>query len=273
VTEGGGLPGAVRARALDVAANVVAARGQGARPEAFRRQSREAHEAVLQVARQQGTRQEIATVLASLVDTCFWLEDLEATWRYGLEARQLMEALGDSVALVRVLEILAGIPLRRRDLPAARKLLEERLAICRRLGNPALLVHSLGGMGHIERDEGNYGRARAYYQESTVLRQRLGDKFALAQSLEDLALLAGRQHQTERAIRLLGAQEAFCETLDSVPALCDAAGDLATIAEGRATLGEARFAALWAEGRALSLEEAVTYALEDPDASLPPCLG
>jgi hypothetical protein len=36
-----------------------------------------------------------------------------------------------------------------------------------------------------------------------------------------------------------------------------------TVAEGRATLGDAAFAAVWAEGRAMALEQAVEYALGD----------
>jgi hypothetical protein len=38
-----------------------------------------------------------------------------------------------------------------------------------------------------------------------------------------------------------------------------------TVAEGRATLGEAAFAAAWTEGRAMSLDQAVAYALEETD--------
>ena len=37
--------------------------------------------------------------------------------------------------------------------------------------------------------------------------------------------------------------------------------DERTVAEGRTGLGEAAFAAAWAEGRAMSLEEALAYAL------------
>jgi hypothetical protein len=84
---------------------------------------------------------------------------------------------------------------------------------------------------------------------------------ALAQSLEDFAVLAGREQQAERAIRLLGAAEAFCETLEARPPV---AGDIEyerTVSEARAALGEAAFAAAWAEGRAMSLDAAVVYAM------------
>lgn len=81
-----------------------------------------------------------------------------------------MEELGDLVRLACTLEVIAGLSLRRGDPRTARSLLEERLAICRRLGKAPLLVHALGGMGHLERGEGNYARARSFYAESLVLR-------------------------------------------------------------------------------------------------------
>src|SRR5207247_3078348 len=131
-----------------------------------------------------------------------------------------------------------------------------------KLGDSDLLVHALGAMGHLERDEGDYPRARALYKESLRLRRELGSRFALAQSLEDLAALAGREQQAERAVRLLGAGEAFCETLGVRPPVAIPAEYERAMAEGRASLGEAAFATAWAEGRAMSLERAVEYALE-----------
>jgi hypothetical protein len=122
-------------------------------------------------------------------------------------------------------------------------------------------------MGHLLRDEGDYAGARALYQESLLLRRELGDLFSLAQSLEDLAVLAGKQGQWERVIRLLGAEEALCETFGTWPSVAINWSDGAleyerTVAGGRAALGEEGFAASWAEGRTLTLDQAIDYALE-----------
>jgi hypothetical protein len=119
-------------------------------------------------------------------------------------------------------------------------------------------------MGHLERDEGNYDRARALYQESLILRRQVGHQVALAQSLEDFAVLAGREQRAARAVRLLGAGEAFCGTIGARPPVAGSTDYERTVSEGRAALGEAAFAAAWAEGRALSLDAAVEYALGDP---------
>jgi predicted ATPase/DNA-binding SARP family transcriptional activator len=268
MADGADLPAAMRAPALASAANIASIQGARSRAEALRQQSRHVNETALQAIREEGNRQKIAGTLLSLVATCFWLGDLDAAWTYGLEARQLMEELGDLVGLAAVLEVITGLPLRRGDFRTARTLLEERLTICRKLGRSTLLIHALGGMGHLERDEGNYARARAFYQESLVLRRELGVQFAVAQSLEDLAALAGMEQQFERAIRLLGAQDSCCETLGARPPVADAANYERTLAEGRVTLGEAAFAAAWATGRSMSLEQAVDFAMgETPPSS------
>ena len=189
--------------------------------------------------------------------TMIWTLPGVCAWR----REQLFEELGDPIGLAGTLEWLAAIALLRGDLQAARPLLEERLALCRKSGGSGRLIHALGGLGHLERDEGNYARARALYRESLLLRQELGHQIAVAQSLEDFAVLARRERHAERAVRLLGAEEAFCETLGARPPVAVRTEYERTVAEGRAALGEAAFAAAWAEGRAMALDQALEYAL------------
>jgi hypothetical protein len=76
-------------------------------------------------------------------------------------------------------------------------LLKGRLAVCRALGDSDVLFHALGGMGHLARDEGDYAHARSVYAESLLLRRRSGHQITMAPSLEDFAVLAGRERQPE----------------------------------------------------------------------------
>src|SRR5262249_53244124 len=111
--------------------------------------------------------------------------------------------------------------------------------------------------------EGNYARARAYYQESLRVRRELGYLLQQAQALEDLASVAIRQGEAEQAVRLLGAAEAVGKTLGIHPPLAEAREYEQIVAQSRAALGEAAFAAARATGRAMSLDEAVRVALEE----------
>jgi predicted ATPase/DNA-binding SARP family transcriptional activator len=261
LARGGQLPAGLRASALIRATHLAYVQGDRDRSITFLKAARRESQEALALARREGDRAAVARALLSLAEATAKEGDLDAAWSLCVEARPLFEELGEPVGLAGTLEWLASIASQRGDRRAARPLLEERLATCRVLGESELLIHALGGMGHLERDEGDYARARALYQESLLLRRKLGHQLALAQSLEDLAALAGRQRQWERAVRLLGAAEAFCEALGARPPVAVVLEYERTVAEARAALGEAAFAAAWAEGRTLSLEEAMADAL------------
>jgi hypothetical protein len=94
-----------------------------------------------------------------------------------------------------------------------------------------------------------------------LLCREWGYPYPLVQSLEDLAAVAGKK-QLEQLVRLLGAAESVCATLGFCPPRSDPEEYAETVAKGRAVLSDTAFSALWAEGRAISLEQAVEYALE-----------
>ena len=71
------------------------------------------------------------------------------------------------------------------------------------------------------------------------------------------------QGQALRATRLCGTAEVVLEATGAKLGHPDQAEYEQTIAMARGTLSEALFAAAWAEGRAMSVEQAITYALED----------
>jgi hypothetical protein len=85
----------------------------------------------------------------------------------------------------------------------------------------------------------------------------------IAQSLDGLAMVAAALGQPERAVRLAGAS-AILSDLTMQPAYPIDRADLSrTLALARQTLGETGAAAASAEGRAMTLEQAIEYALTD----------
>jgi predicted ATPase/DNA-binding SARP family transcriptional activator len=254
-------PAPLRARAFLRAADLAQSRGRPESAMSYLQSARQGYEEILTLARKEGDRSGAAGAILAIATAMYAMGDLGAAWSCGMEARQHMAELGDRIGLAHSVRVLSDVALARGEFRVARSLLEERLVLSRELGDSGLLIHVLGRMGHLMRDEGDYARAHSLYQESLVLRRELGDRIALAQSLEDLAALAGRERQAERSIRLLGAAEAFCETLGARPPVAVPEEYERTVAEGRAALGEAAFAAAWAEGRAMSIEQAIEYAL------------
>jgi ATP/maltotriose-dependent transcriptional regulator MalT len=139
------------------------------------------------------------------------------------------------------------------DLAAAERLLEEALARTRQEGHrygPALVQ---SGMATIALKRGEPERAAVLWRERLGLRW---DVWGLRLCLEGLADVAVACGEHAGAARLLAAAEAERERLGAalVPGLRPQ--HEATLAATRAALGEAAFAAAWAEGRRLSSEEA-----------------
>jgi DNA-binding CsgD family transcriptional regulator len=94
------------------------------------------------------------------------------------------------------------------------------------------------------------------------LSQRLNMMRLLASNLNVSAALAGAQEQAERSARLWGAAETLRERIGIVFSPFERSYFEPYISAAQGRLDEASWDAAWAEGRALTLEQAVEYALE-----------
>lgn len=150
------------------------------------------------------------------------------------------------------------------DSKSARGLFEEALAAARELPRGFVQVSwSLRCLAELERREGNIAEAAALHRENlTVVGQR--NRHFVIESLEGLAGVATSLGQHERAARLFGAAEVARETWRNPLRPSQLRGHDRDVAAARPGLGEEAFRAAWAEGRAMPLEEAANFALEDP---------
>jgi predicted ATPase/DNA-binding winged helix-turn-helix (wHTH) protein/Tfp pilus assembly protein PilF len=144
----------------------------------------------------------------------------------------------------------------------ARSLYEEGLAICKRLGNRRGTALVLGNLGNTACQQGDYESAGSHYKESLTTYREFAEKLGVVSVLVGVADLAATQRQPERAAQLLGATEYLYETTGTRPNLAERAVRDRAVANARAALGEESFSAALAEGRAMSLEQAIAYALE-----------
>jgi DNA-binding NarL/FixJ family response regulator len=85
--------------------------------------------------------------------------------------------------------------------------------------------------------------------------------------LEGLAEVACARGKHERATRLFGAAKALRESIGAPLPPCERADYDHGVEIARAGLDERDFAASWAQGRAMTLKQAVEYTLDEP---LPP---
>ncbi len=142
-------------------------------------------------------------------------------------------------------------------------LLEESQSLLRRLGNKPTLAETLLNLGETVLRQGDGARAAAIYKEGLALAAEVGSKTIVAGCLEGLAEVAMVRGQQDRASRLRGAEEALSEAIGSPPAHSDRfhPDREGMLAAARSRLGKEAFEAAWAEGRAMTPEQAVEYAM------------
>ena len=178
------------------------------------------------------------------------------------EALVLSRELGDTRSIGFELSGLGEVALRLGDYGQATRLLEESLELRRQLGNKWGVGVSLGTLGWVAMRQGDWDRAIARLGESLEVRREIGDQGGSAWCLERLAEVALAQGKPEKAVRLLSTAAALRISLGSVIDPVDQAEYQDRRTALRTELGEERFASAWNEGRALTLEQAIAYALE-----------
>ena len=116
----------------------------------------------------------------------------------------------------------------------------------------------LAGLARVAIELGALELAREHLSESLRLSQHTGARIGVARGLAAFAALAKTEKQPEQAVRLIAAAAALREVA-GLPALPGAQTERYLSAARH--LGEQAVARLWAEGRALSSEQAVALAL------------
>jgi hypothetical protein len=93
----------------------------------------------------------------------------------------------------------------------------------------------------------------------------LGNKEGLSLSLDGLGAVAAQRGAWARAARLAGVAEALRDAIGCELDPTDRAFRERYLAQVHGQLGEARLAEVAAEGQAMTLEQAVCTALEEPE--------
>jgi non-specific serine/threonine protein kinase len=141
---------------------------------------------------------------------------------------------------------------------------EESLRLGRETGNLRGYARRIMRLGLIACTQGGLQEAVDRGREALTICAACKDRSGVAQTLLVMAQVAHSNDRHPRAARLLAAIETLNETNPigySFPAFQREYACALTTA--REKLDDSVFSALWAEGRALSMEQAVAYALSD----------
>jgi predicted ATPase len=222
---------------------------------------------------------------------------------FAKESLALYRELGDLSGIASSLIWLAQCTIVSGDFLSPVPWLEEALSICRQLRDQANEEDALLSLGTLSYWQGDYGRAYAWYEEELKLSERIGDPhlnlwgrvfmaytllrqgdlrqaresfevciqraykadlaIALVFAVEGLASLNVDQEQPERAARLFAWADSRHEKFGAYRPPVEQASvdrDLAII---HARLDEVAFEQAYQTGRAMTLDEAIAFALGD----------
>ncbi len=227
----------------------------------------------LAISRELKDKRHIAWALGGLAHTASLQDDKERWAALNEEGLVLSRELGDNEGIASRLINLGEYARMQGDNMHAAACYEETLRLAWELRDRGTAVIALLNLGFVALHHGDLARATAHFTESLILSQEIKEKYGIADCLGGLAGAAGAQGQAERAARLSGAMETAYlvygqETGDTVRAKMDPIDHAEyerAVAPARTQLGEEAWAAAYAEGRAMMLEQAIAEALRVDD--------
>jgi predicted ATPase/class 3 adenylate cyclase len=179
--------------------------------------------------------------------------------------RQLGDRLGTHHTLYRLAESATA----QHKLDLAASLHEQSLAMRREMGDLRGAATCLKSLADLALERGDHAAASRHYREAVAIYRTVKLKLGIVGCIEGLAGIALATNQPRTAARLLGAAEATVELMGATFHWGARARFERDLAATRARLDEGAFQAARAEGRSMSLEQAIADALGESELTGP----
>ena len=177
------------------------------------------------------------------------------------EASYIFDKLGDRSGAAWSINQLGDVECASGEISRARQCYARALAAFREAQDPWGSARSLADLGYIELGEGRLSEARAAFRESLEIFGELQHRRGVARVLEGYATLALAAGEAEGALRLAAAASRIRRQIDAPLPRDEQAGLEETVRSAKASLPGSRCEEAWTEGTAMSLEEAIAYAV------------
>lgn len=194
--------------------------------------------------------------------------DLDAAQTQLERCLELQAGLPDRRFAGNALAGLAAVWSERGDHARATETFEMAIALCREVGERYLLVWMLHTQGKEAWHLGSWDHAIALERESLRMGRPIGTPIVVAHSIEVLAWTEASSGRPERAARLLGGLQALWDAIPARLFQHYVRYHEACLADVRSAVGEARFERLTRDGRELSTNQLVAFALEEEEAAV-----
>jgi predicted ATPase len=189
-------------------------------------------------------------------------ENLPQAQDYVEQALAIDRAAQDAWGCAWSLHDLGYLALARGELTRAQTLLEEVLPTLREQGNNFGCFSTLLALGHLRRAVGDPVQARRCYWDALHLQQKMHYLLHIADGLEGLAAIAVAEQQPTTAVQLLGAAYAHRRANALTRPYYQDAGYEHAVTSLRSQLTDEAWNRAWSAGCAMTLEQAVEFALK-----------
>ncbi len=226
--------------------------------------ARKMYDEALAVLRDLGDRHALAPALNNLGLVANNLGDPVAARALYEECLLIDREVGDREAIATSLTNLGTTSHALGNLPVAIALTEEGLAMFRELGDKREVAWALCNLGSFACELGKHDSARTDLLECLAIRRELEDRWGIPSSIESLGEVELALNRPARAAKLWGAAEGLRAAF-GIPLSPLARGEFErAVGKARATHGhDPAFEHSWQEGRAMNLDETLTYALQE----------
>jgi len=247
-------PQLIKSKALNAAGNIAWSLGKYDKAINY-------HEQNLVLRRESKDKRLIAQSLNNLGAAVHHLKDYTQAKSYYEEALALHQEMENMQGIAMANSNLGEIQSDLNNWVEAQLLYEKSLEIDKKINYEYGIAIDSSNLGFVLLKQGNLERARQVLSESLLLCQKLGDKFQVSSAISGFGRLLVSQGENIAAVPLFGVAEALCESIGIFPPSNQKAADDEVIDSLKSQIDEEIFKVKWEEGRRMSLEEAVNYAL------------
>jgi tetratricopeptide (TPR) repeat protein len=150
------------------------------------------------------------------------------------------------------------------DLTRSRRLLKEALRGYRDVGDNLFVARTTGYLGYVALLRGDLHAARRLFLASLRGFRQLGERFGIAEELQAMAVLSAAEGMDRQAAELAGAAHVSWDSMSAQSLAADRAIGSPYLDAARRRVGPSKWRAAWRRGQAMALDDAVTYALQNP---------
>ena len=210
-----------------------------------------------------GSKWDLALSLHNLAYALIGQNNHEAALALLQESHEVCQLLQDPWGISNALAGIGYVTGYQGDYPTARAQLEQAVLLRGATEDRWSIAEVLNLLGEVVQLQGDLDTARTVHGECLMLGHEIGNRAQMAASLRHLACIALTNRQYERAVRLFAAAAATCDMTQGTLALIltTAHHFHQKIETLHTLLDQETFAANWVMGEAMTLDQAIEYAL------------